>query len=87
MRCGLAQRAFPDTDFTDTYGGHGTHVAGSALGAAAVSTVQAPAPDFDGSAPNAKLAFDDISVNGEDLLLPDNLNTGLFPHAYAAGAR
>ena len=68
-------------------GGHGTHVAGSALGAAYGSSVQPPARDFDGVAPNAKLAFDDISVDGSTLNLPADLNAGLFPHPYSAGAR
>ena len=71
----------------DTFEGHGTHVCGIALGAAAGSTVAAPAPDFDGMAPNAKLTFDDVSVDGSNLLIPDDLNTDLFPHAYGVGAR
>jgi hypothetical protein len=62
-------------------------VCGSAAGAAAGSSVIAPAPDFNGMAPNAKLAFDDISVDGSSLLIPNDLNTGLFPHPYAAGVR
>jgi hypothetical protein len=48
---------------------------------------QAPAPDFNGAAPAAKLAFDDISADGKTLNVPADLNTGLFPHPYAAGAR
>ena len=71
----------------DTFEGHGTHVCGSALGAAAGSTVAAPAPDFNGMAPNAKLTFDDVSVDGSNLLIPADLNTDLFPHAYGVGAR
>ena len=82
-----SQRRFKDTDFGDTAEGHGTHVCGSALGAAAGPTSAAPAPDYNGMAPRARLAFDDISVNGVDLLLPGDLSAGLFPHPYAAGAR
>ncbi len=81
------QRYFSDTDIGDTFEGHGTHVCGSALGAAAGSTVAVPAPDYNGMAPRAKLAFDDISSDGSTLNLPADLNTGLFPHPYAAGAR
>jgi subtilisin family serine protease len=54
---------------------------------AAGSNLQTVATDFNGMAPSAKIAFDDISANGESLTLPDDLNSGLFPHAHAAGAR
>jgi hypothetical protein len=50
-------------------------------------SVVAPAPDFNGMAPNAKLAFDDISLDGLNLLIPNDLNIGLFPHPYAVGVR
>ena len=83
----LEQRYFSDTDVGDTLEGHGTHVCGTALGAAAGATVAAPAPDFDGMAYNAKLAFDDISSDGSTLNIPVDLNTGLFPHPYGVGAR
>ncbi len=62
-------------------------MAGIALGSAAGSTVVAPAPDYNGMAPNAKLAFDDISVDGSELRIPFDLNRDLFPHPYVVGAR
>ncbi len=83
----MAQRYFSNTNVGDTYEGHGTHVAGIALGSAAGSTVVAPATDYNGIAPNAKLAFDDISVDGTELRLTYDLTVDLFPHPYAAGAR
>ncbi len=67
--------------------GHGTHVAGCAVGSTAITNAQTFAADYRGVAPNAKLAIDDISVDGVTLSLPADLNTGLFPHPYAAGAR
>ena len=81
------QRYFKDTNVGDVLGGHGTHVCGSAAGAAVGSSVVAPAPDYNGMAPNAKLAFDDISLDGSNLLIPNDLNTGLFPHPHAVGVR
>ncbi len=81
------QRYFKDTNVGDVFGGHGTHVCGSAAGAAAGSSVVAPAPDYNGMAPNAKLAFDDISLDGSTLIIPDDLNTRLFPHPHAVGVR
>ena len=71
----------------DARSGHGTHVCGSALGALAGAAPSAFAPLFSGAAPRAKLSFDDISGDGENLTAPDDLNAQLFPHAYAAGAR
>ncbi len=81
------QRYFKDTNVGDIFGGHGTHVCGSAAGSAAGSSVSAPAPDYNGMAPNAKLAFDDISLDGSNLKIPNDLNIGLFPHPHAAGVR
>ncbi len=77
------QRYFRSTNVGDVFEGHGTHVSASAAGSAAAQ----PAAEYSGMAPEAKLAFDDISRDGEMLYVPNDLNTGLFPHSYAAGAR
>jgi len=67
----------------DAVGGHGTHVAGTVAGAAD----SAFAGEYNGTAPGAKIAFDDISPDGWSLYgLPYDLND-LFPHSYDAGAR
>ncbi len=71
----------------DVPDGHGTHVAGCAVGSPAGGNASAAAADYRGVAPGAKLAFDDVSADGTTLWLPADLNAGLFPHAYAAGAR
>ncbi len=42
---------------------------------------------YNGVAKDAKLAFDDISIDGASLSLPSDLSTYLFPHSAAAGAR
>ncbi len=77
------QRYFSKSNVGDVFQGHGTHVGGSAVGA----TPAPSATEYSGVAPEAKLAFDDISTDGEELFPPDDLNLGLFPHSYAAGAR
>jgi hypothetical protein len=82
-----SQRYFQSTNVGDVRDGHGTHVAGCAAGSPASNNAQTVAADYRGVAPNAKLAIDDISVDGVTLSLPADLNTGLFPHPYAAGAR
>lgn len=62
--------------------GHGTHVAGSALGSGANSAGQ-----FRGIAPNARLVLQSVlDASGGLGGLPDNLNT-LFQQAWDAGAR
>lgn len=40
-----------------------------------------------GMAPNAKIAFFGIGTVSAGLSVPTDLNTGLFPYGYAAGAR
>ena len=86
----VTYRSFSGSDDLDYYGGHGTHVAGSVAGSAqsSVSAEQNFASQYDGSAPGAKLAFDDIGDSQGWLTgIPDDLNSDLFPHPYAAGAR
>ena len=76
----------------DTQGGHGTHVCGSAVGkvgtSEATATQRSVNSVYDGAASGAKLTFDDISSDGNKLDgIPDDLNSGLFPVPYWAGAR
>ncbi len=72
--------------FGDDCNGHGTSVAGSALGA-----LSSRSSSFQGMAPGAKLAFDDLptynSVDGTLIFSTDDLNAQLPPHAYSVGAR
>ena len=77
----------PPVPLTGRGQGHGTHVCGTALGELDASAPSAGPRAFNGGAPGAKLAFDDISAGGEALQPPADLNAGLFPHSYAAGAR
>lgn len=82
----------PSVHGYDAEFGHGTHVAGSVGGSASAMVTTAArytyASEYDGAAPNAKLTFDDISSDGDALDgIPGDLNTGLFPPSYWAGAR
>jgi len=75
-------------EFGDACSGHGTHVAGSALGGLAGPHDALPTSAFGGMARHAKLVFDDLPISPEDKFhVPDDLNAELLPHAYAAGAR
>eukprot|EP00960_Hanusia_phi_P007827 223922-Hanusia_phi.AAC.4 len=70
----------------DLYHGHGTHVSGIVAGAAGPNHTLAT--QYNGSAPGAKIVFDDISNVPYNLnYLPWDLNADLFPHAYDNGAR
>ena len=75
----------PGNDGTDDVSGHGTHVCGSVLGATMSSSD--PIYAHRGQAPKAKLYFTDIGETGGGLSVPGNLNTGLFPAPYDAGAK
>ncbi|EKX33764.1 hypothetical protein GUITHDRAFT_90664, partial [Guillardia theta CCMP2712] len=79
----VSYRYFASTNVGDTSYGHGTHVVGSILGNSLSSDYTV---SYNGGAPEAKLSFDDISSDGSSLWLPDDLNTDLFPHAFAVGA-
>lgn len=69
----VTYRYFASTNVGDALDGHGTHVVGSIAGAAlsSVTAHQTWASDYNGMAPEAKIAFDDISSNGDELWLPD----------------
>ena len=66
----------------DTRAGHGSHVAGTVAGYSLGSGNQ-----YKGMASGAKLAFFDIGATNQDLIVPSDLSTYLFPSAYLAGAR
>mmetsp|Transcript_15712 Transcript_15712/g.24416 ORF Transcript_15712/g.24416 Transcript_15712/m.24416 type:complete len:1706 (+) Transcript_15712:222-5339(+) len=85
----VTYRGFQQTNLEDTAYGHGTHVVGSIAGDAMSNNDQemAFAEDFNGAAPLAKLAFDDVSDDGQGLYIPDALDEQMFPHSYNAGAR
>ena len=74
----------------DVARGHGTHIAGVAVGAVhdlSVSTASADhARSFNALASGAKLFFSDIGV-GERFEVPLDIADALFSPAYAAGAR
>ena len=73
--------------------GHGTHVAGIALGNGVLSGSNPSTNNYDGSyagvAPKANLIFQAIGVDdpGSNALLPPALIAGLFQPAYNQGAR
>lgn len=67
----------------DSLNGHGTHVAGICAG----SSTNASLSPYNGHAPGAKIAFDDIASTGSTLdRLPSSL-LNLFPISYMTGAR
>ena len=81
---------YPFADGSDSQNGHGTHVVGSILGSD-LSTGSlfgnVTLNEFNGMAPNAKVAFFDIGDGDQPfLLLPDHLNDFLGV-AYNASAR
>mmetsp|Transcript_55427 Transcript_55427/g.113336 ORF Transcript_55427/g.113336 Transcript_55427/m.113336 type:complete len:1034 (+) Transcript_55427:96-3197(+) len=71
--------------------GHGTHVAGTIGGSASHPALS----EYNGIAPAAKIAFDDVGkefrLGGERiglfLSVPEDLYEELFPHSYALGAK
>ena len=85
----ITYRKFDESNYDDYYGGHGTHVAGSVAGSAVGTDAEhEQAARYNGAAPGAKLAFDDVGdAQGSLSGIPYDLEEGLFPHSYAAGAR
>jgi len=71
-------------DTSDGAGGHGTHVAGIAVGCIVNADITSDGM-YDGVAPNAKLSFSDFGKPGTGLCIP-NTNQ-LYGPGYAAGAR
>jgi hypothetical protein len=74
----------------DNVSGHGTHVAGSALGNGKMSgswpqTNGFPSTSYAGMAPKARLVFQAIGTDAGGLTIPSF--TGLLMQAYGAGAR
>ena len=76
----VSYRHFSWSDSTDTPGGHGTSVCSAAVGSATGN-------GFNGVAPNARIAFEDLSTNGDNIVAPSDLTLNLFAHAYEMGAR
>jgi subtilisin family serine protease len=72
----------------DSVRGHGSHVAGTVAGYCPLSNPAAPvANQWEGMAPDAKLAFFDIGKPGSNALyVPFDLCTDMFPASYKAGA-
>jgi hypothetical protein len=85
----VTYRKFDTSNYNDYFQGHGTHVAGSVAGNAVGTTAaHAEARLYNGAAPGAKIAFDDVGDSSGSLTgIPYDLYEGLFPHSYAAGAR
>lgn len=69
----------------DTVTGHGTHVAGSAAGKTTLNF--GTFSDFNGNAPNAKIAFFDIGDSTSAISIPSNIDTDLLQKLYDVGAR
>ena len=77
QRCGSG-------DASDDLEGHGTHVAGTAAGRAPASSSYS---SYNSMAAAARIVFTDIQVSSDSLTIPDDLYSGIFADAYAAGAR
>ena len=74
------------TDNTDVRNGHGTHVCGTVAGYREGSPIGGT-NNFNGVAPEAKIAFFDIGDADGILSIPSNLVARLFPPGLRAGAR
>ena len=79
-----------NADSFDGPDGHGTFVSGTAAGSIQTSslssTLQSATGRYDGVAPNAKIAFMDLSTDGESIGPPDTAEEQYMP-GYQAGAR
>jgi subtilisin family serine protease len=66
----------------DTEGGHGSHVCGTIAGFVVdIDT------NLNGHAPDAKIAFFDMSTDGNSISYPTPMSQYVFPAAHNAGAR
>jgi len=68
----------------DDWPGHGTHVVGTIAGLSSDAAMS----EYNGVAPMAKIAFDDIGQESSGWLwLPASWEESLYPHSYAHGAK
>lgn len=66
----------------DTAGGHGTHVCGTIAGASTTTSMS-----DNGHASGAKIAFFDMSKDGNSINYPEPVDQNVFKPAFNAGAR
>lgn len=90
----LRYHKLPGADYLDAKNGHGTHVVGSVLGTPDMNlpgfsqTDLANIAEYQGSAPSAKVVFQDVGKDGALSGLSDiSLGRDLFQVAYDEGAR
>ena len=85
----IQYRGYADNKEGETTG-HGTHVAGSVAGKTLINIPGNPTAGqsgYDGSAPEAKVAFFDIGRPGQPgLSVPQSLQTNFYPPARSVGA-
>lgn len=68
-------------DSSDVILGHGTHVCGTIAGSTTTTV------NYNGHGVGAKIAFFDMSINGDSIFYPPPLSKNVFSPAYTAGAR
>lgn len=73
-------------DWSDLHG-HGTHTAGSLAGFGVQSGLLEPGTLMRGMAYDAQLVFQSVGLDSAGNIFMPNINTVVFPDAYAAGAR
>ncbi len=78
------------TDGSDTYNGHGSFCAGTLAGSIEtndiLSSLLSSNGEYDGVSPQSKIAFMDLSTDGESINTPSTA-AELYGPGYSAGAR